>query len=329
MAPRFSNRTRSAHRIIPGTSAPLYGYFVTDEPNASQFENLGAINRYLIQRDPLHVPFINLFPTYASPQQLGTPTYEQHVTQFLRRCPAQSAQLRSLRAMQNGERPDYFENLEIVRRAGLEHKTPFVYVLLSVPHFSYRDPTEEDLRWQVNTALAYGAHGIVYFTYVSPPETKDYEGWGEAIVTWEGQPTRKYEQVKRINAEVKTLGPTLLRLTSTGVYHTQPLPQGTQALPADDVIAGVEGGPLVIGHFRSESGERYTMLVNRDPQQAAEVTITFSGHVQLAEVSRSSGELEPVETQVNGHNTIWKVSFAPGQGRLVKVERRNRRNVGR
>ena len=120
---------------------------------------------------------------------------------------------------------DYFENLEIIRRAGLKYDTPFVYVLLSVPHFSYRDPSEEDLRWQVFTALAYGARGIVYFTYVSPPETKDYEGWGEAIVTTDGQPTRKYAQVRQVNAEVKTLGATLLTLKSTGVYHTAPVPQ--------------------------------------------------------------------------------------------------------
>lgn len=298
----------------------LWGYFITDEPNAAQFENLGAINRRLIERDPDRVPFINLFPTYASPQQLGTDTYEQHVEAFMQKVQPKVLSYDHYAVMQNGQRADYFENLEIIRRAGLKYDTPFVYVLLSVPHFSYRDPSEEDLRWQVYTALAYGARGIVYFTYVSPPETKDYEGWGEAIVTTDGQPTRKYAQVRQINAEVKTLGATLLTLKSTGVYHTAPVPQGALALPAADLIANVTGGELVIGHFCNDAGQRYAMLVNRSPLASAEVSITFSHGVKLAELSGVSGDLQPIATVDSGSATAWNTRFTPGQGRLIKID---------
>ena len=298
----------------------LWGYFITDEPSASQFENLAAIHRELLKHDASRVPFINLFPTYASPQQLGTDTYEQHVDAFMRTVKPKVLSYDHYALMQNGIRPDYFENLEIIRRAGLKYNTPFVYVLLSVPHFSYRDPSESDLRWQINTALAYGAQGIVYFTYVSPPETKDFEGWGEAIVTGDGKPTPRYEQVKRINAEVRTLGKVLTTLTSTAVYHTEPVPQGATGLPATDLVSSVIGGELVVGHFRNAQGRRYILFANRNPQADVEVSITFSCELKLSEVLPDSGSLQVLETSSAGAATIWQTRFSAGQWRLIAID---------
>jgi hypothetical protein len=50
----------------------LYAYFITDEPNASQFAALGKLVAYLREHDPQHLAYINLFPTYATNEQLGT-----------------------------------------------------------------------------------------------------------------------------------------------------------------------------------------------------------------------------------------------------------------
>lgn len=44
----------------------LYSYFITDEPNATNFPALGKLARYLRERDPEHMAYINLFPTYAT-----------------------------------------------------------------------------------------------------------------------------------------------------------------------------------------------------------------------------------------------------------------------
>jgi len=298
----------------------LWGYYVTDEPNASQFENLGAINRYLLKKDPRHIPFINLFPTYATPQQLGNPTYEEHVASFLSVVRPRILSYDHYALLNDGFRPDYFENMEIIRQQALKHNVPFNYILLSIAHFSYyRDPSEADLRWQVNTALAYGARGIMYFTYSSLPDTEAFRGWGDAIIGRNGQPTVKYEQVKQINGELKRLAPTLMRLTSTGVYHTQPLPRATTAMRPDDLVARIEGGQFVVGHFRSDRDERYLMFVNRSPRDAAEATIVFSGEVTLEQLGRTTGEHQGVALQKVGTGSAWKTGFQPGQGRLVKV----------
>ncbi len=297
----------------------LWGYFVTDEPNASQFENLAAINRYLLKKDPEHVPFINLFPTYASQKQLGNPTYEEHVASFIETVRPRLLSYDHYALIGDGLRPDYFENMEIIRQQALEHKIPFNFILLSVPHFSYRDPTDGDLRWQVNTALVYGARGIMYFTYSSLPDTEHYRGWGDAIIARDGSRTPKYGHVKEINGELKRVAPTLMRLTSTAVYHTRPLPRGTRAIPDGDLVKNVEGGEFVIGHFCSEENKRYTMFVNRNPLAAADATIAFSRGIELEEISRTTAKSLPVALQEEPSQSIWRVRFEPGQGRLVKV----------
>ena len=61
---------RRAHRA--GERHPaLEAYYITDEPGAGAFPGLGKLVAYLRERDPAHLAYINLFPTYANEQQLG------------------------------------------------------------------------------------------------------------------------------------------------------------------------------------------------------------------------------------------------------------------
>lgn len=300
-------------------SPALWGYFVTDEPNASAFVKLGAINKYLLKKDPKHIPYINLFPTYATPEQLGNPTYEHHVDEYLRVVRPRLLSYDHYALLKNSERRDYFDNLEIVRRQGIKHRAPFNYILLSIPHGPYRDPSDSDLRWQVNTALAYGARGIMYFTYTTPSPDPSWN-WHGAIINEDGTRNRKYDEVKRINAEVLKLAPTLMRLNSVAVYHTAPVPKGAKALPEDGLVRRIDGGEFLIGQFNSDEGERYAMIVNRSPRKRAAARIVFSQRVRLHELSRATGRLRSVVLRDDGSSSAWSVDFAPGQARLVRIE---------
>ncbi|MGB9619779.1 MAG: N-acetylmuramoyl-L-alanine amidase, partial [Armatimonadota bacterium] len=301
-----------------GSHPALWDYFLQDEPNASDFRRLAAVNKYLLKKDPRHVPFINLFPTYATRQQLGSPTYEQHVDEFCRVVQPRLLSCDHYALLADGERPDYFENLEIIRRQSIKHRVPFNYILLSVPHGPYRDPTEADLRWQVNTALAYGARGLMYFTYMTPndPNWKFRSG----IIGADGNPTAKYEQVRHINAELLRLAPTLIRLRSVAVYHTGELPRGTKALPEGGLISRVDGGELVVGQFDSDTGQKYAMLVNRTPERSVRAAIRFSQQVALWQVHPATGRERSVVVSEEDGNFIWRVTLKPGEGRLVRIE---------
>lgn len=49
----------------------LEAYHILDEPGAAAFPALGRLVAYLKERDPKHLAYINLLPTYANEQQLG------------------------------------------------------------------------------------------------------------------------------------------------------------------------------------------------------------------------------------------------------------------
>jgi hypothetical protein len=66
----------------------MYAYYITDEPNASKFPALGNLVAHLRERDPAHPAYINLYPTYANNNQLGTKgdtitAYREHLRLFI------------------------------------------------------------------------------------------------------------------------------------------------------------------------------------------------------------------------------------------------------
>ena len=66
----------------------LYSYNVSDEPSAVRFPEFARLLDYFRERDPEHPPYINLFPTYATAEQLGTEgdtteAYREHLRQYL------------------------------------------------------------------------------------------------------------------------------------------------------------------------------------------------------------------------------------------------------
>jgi len=292
----------------------FYGFYLRDEPSASDFPALARVNRRILERAPHSVPYINLYPTYANAQQLGTETYEEHVERFMAEVRPRVLSYDHYALRQDGERPDYFRNMEIIRDAGLRYETPFWFILLTTPHYGYRNPSEADIRWQVYTALAYGAKGIMYFTYMTP-RSEDFEN---GILDRDGNRTEHYEIVRRINAEIRALAPTLNSLKSVAVAHSEPLPQGTQPLLSDGYLRSVEGGEWVAGFLKDENNSDYLFLVNRSPRAAATFSLTFDGSVHRVErVDRGNATDSPVVFE-NGSATI---TLSAGDGVLFRVVR--------
>ena len=106
----------------------LFGYYILDEPNASKFPRLGEIVRYLEAKDPLHPAYINLFPTYANSQQLGTETYEQHVAAYMKTVRPTFLSYDHYPITDKGLRPDYYRNLEVIRAAAGGGQRPLLGV---------------------------------------------------------------------------------------------------------------------------------------------------------------------------------------------------------
>jgi hypothetical protein len=213
----------------------------------------------------------------------------------------------------------YCENLETMRRHSVAAKIPFWNFFNTMPFGPHDDPTEAQLRWQIFTSLAYGAKGVLYFCYWTPKG--DEFPRGGAIITAEGRRTRHYEQAKRINAAVKSLGPTLMSLTGTAVIR---IAAGADPAPflAGSPLQSLTPGDYLIGTFGHADGRRAVLLNNYSFAYTAWPTVTFDAEPdQVREVSPATGEEIAVVDDSPAMPGL-QLSLDAGEGRLFLLPSR-------
>lgn len=295
----------------------LFGYYVLDEPNASKFDRLGEIVRYLAAKDPLHPAYINLFPTYANSQQLGTETYEQHVAAYLAKVRPAFVSYDHYPITDKGLRDDYYLNLEIIRRAAQEQSLPFWAFTLSVPHAIYLPPTAARLRLQLFSDIVYGARGLQYFTYATPTGN-DYD-WKPALIDAQGNPTPSHDLARQVNAEIRAIEKQILRWTSEAVYHSEPLPDGTCPLPSGTPVRTVKNAPAVIGLFK-DGADAYVMIVHRDYENEGLAVVEFDPGVRgLIEIAKDQTPPAVVRWPENAPAKTAALFLRPGDARIFKI----------
>jgi hypothetical protein len=316
----------------------MEAYYITDEPGAGAFPGLGKLVAYLRRRDPAHFAYINLFPTYANERQLGVSAdaaerakvglpqnfagvgandqtvlrYREHLRQYLDIVKPDLISYDHYHFLKDGrDGKQYFLNLALIRDASLESGKPFLNIIQASALVKvWRLPDPQETRFLVFTTMAYGGRGISYFIY-----------WGAAAqrgIYRDGKPSPMAKEIAKINSEINALGPELLKLDSTGVYHTPPLPYGTQAPPADSPVQFVGGGEFVLGLFGKDGKTTAFMVVNRSYQKEAEATlkVTLPGS-RLQQLDHKTGKWVDVFTL--GADRRVRLQLAPGDGRLFRT----------
>lgn len=306
----------------------LYAYFLTDEPNASQFAALGELVAYLKERDPAHLAYINLFPTYATNDQLGNrgdtvTAYQEHLRQYVEIVKPALISYDHYQFTVKGDTENYFLNLSLIRRAALDAGLPFLNIVQACTWTaSMRVPTGDEMRYLVYTTLAYGAQGISYYVYSHPGHTG-------GIALADGTPTPLYEALRSLNREFVRIASHLQGLDSIGVYHAGVRPPGTEPLPenaafslhpplADHTPAGPRKG-VALGLFGPRGGAgdsahaTHLVLVNLDYGAASTVGLTARAPFEVFD-ALASASWRPVG------QTTTSLRLEPGGGRLVRVQ---------
>lgn len=293
----------------------LLGYFLQDEPNYQVFAPLGEISRELQSRDPRHLPYINLFPTYASVQQLGTPTYTDYLDKFLSIVKPSVLSYDHYCLQLGGRDADqYFENLGYIRQWAQRYGAQpwnIIQAMTWAPE-AMRQPNDQEMRWQVYTSLAYGMKGIMYFIYWSYNDHPAEVG----IVDHLGKPAKLFPIVKQLNGEMKALGKTLLGLTSVGVFHTGDIPPGATRLGHDALVSLPQDKSLVVGFFKDAGGVDYVMIANRSHTQAVDFTVGVAPCVTGVEQISALSGLPVTVPVIRGSLTL---GLAPGDGKLLRL----------
>ena len=306
----------------------LYCYFITDEPDAGKFQELGKLVAYLKEKDPKHLAYINLFPTYASNEQLGNrgdtvTAYKAHLKQYVEVVKPALISYDHYQFAIKSDLPDYFLNLALVRNAAMEAGVPFLNIVQACTWDpAMREPKQPEMRYLIYTSLAYGATGISYYVYSHP-------GHSPGIATLDGKTTHVYDWLKTLNPEFTAIASEVQPLRSSGVFHAGMMPPGAVPLPInspftlDPAVSAMEfkkGEPVkgvLLGCFGRKdsgvSGSTHAVVVNLDYR--ADATINLRGPHNLEVFDATTRAWTP---RSDRHVTL---NLPPGGGVLVRVGR--------
>ena len=270
----------------------LEAYFITDEPGRGAFPGLGKLVAYLRERDPAHLAYINLFPTYANEAQLGVSAdaaerakvgypqnfagvgtsdktvlaYREHLKKFVEIVKPDLISYDHYHFMKEQRRPPVFPEPgpdsgggHRGRQAVPEHH-PGEHVEKVVAAAQRRGDAVPGLH---DDGLRRPRHQLLHL--LGPRELRRTLSRRQTVADGQGG--------GRLNAEIAKFGPALMELDSTAVYHTAPLPYGTQAVPADAPVRFTGGGEFVLGLFGKNGKTTAFMVVNRSYKQDAEAAV--------------------------------------------------------
>jgi hypothetical protein len=297
----------------------FYAYYLIDEPNASQFPLFGKLVAYLRQRDPLHLAYINLFPTYANNQQLGTKgdvvtAYKEHLRRYIEQVKPSLISYDHYQFRLKGDGDQYFLNLAMIRRTAQEAGVPFLNIVQACTWApdAMRVPNPDELRYLVYSTLAYGAQGISYYVYACV----NHQG---SLVSLDGIPGPLYHAVKYYNRQFVAIARELQSLHSLGVYHTSMREPGCEPLPADALfhLDSPQSPTLprgfLLGFFGAVDRPTHAVVVNLDYTAEVSTSLVGPGELDLFDATTAQW--------TSAKKTVIELILPPGGGKLVRVAR--------
>jgi hypothetical protein len=303
----------------------LLGYFLTDEPGADQFAGLAEVVAALRNLDPDHPAYINLFPNYAStdlnttPSQLNVATYDEYLARYLRAVRPDLLSWDHYHFLKDGDRPGFFGNLASGQRAALAWQVPFWQIVLSVQHGPYRALGENELRFEAMQSLAYGAQGLLYFTYWLPPDDATFQ-WSHGIMNRDGTPGPLYAPVRKVNREVRALAKWLYGAIVADTFQTGDIPPDGRAQPNDLPVKVTGPGNLTVGFLRGDKGYVYVLVTNRDYRSpiATKVALSVGAHVvEILSLSTNRWSAVPPPSNSDDPTTL-DITLGPAGAALVR-----------
>ena len=273
-----------------GNHEATFGFFAGDEPNEQELPAFIDTMRILREEMPNLTPFGNMLPYWGSSDfDMETSLSAEHFYALVDRTFKESktpviAYDHYTQCLQENEDQEtgingWYYDLDMYQKVSKENGGFFYVTALCVWHWAYRVPTEDDFRWQINTALAHGARGILWFhlynlagddSYRNAPfYGKDFKRTETFTYLARQQDIFRQRYMEQFN-----------KMELTAVYHTGHIYDSAKRFTADDVIKEIKGKftyPTIISYYKEfESGERWVSIVNAHQRYANLLWIQFT-----------------------------------------------------
>ena len=316
-----------------GDHPAVLGFHVGDEPTTDEtFADAIAAHRIQLEMAPHLTPHLNFIPYWPGQEEtiLKAPTFADWAKRM-----AEEADLRILcydcyAQMNPGEDGvhTYYTNLrKFSEGADASGITPWT-TLLSVGHFRYRCPSEDDLRWQLNTAVASGMNGILWFFIYERAPKSNYR---LPPIDEFGERTETFAHLSRVNRHFQAhMGEFFTDAKHIATYHVGKAYGGYPLFEAgktDPVLLDVtcdHNLPAVLGIFERD-GHRWAALVNNSTTESGlfklhvprDVTLwRYNWDHDLSDMKIDRWDAYAGETESTNIGGDW---LAPGQMKLYRL----------
>lgn len=287
----FRKGVRDAYSDF-GRHRATYGFFIGDEPDLESIEDYEEASRIVREEMPGLVPFGNLVAYFGgSDCMMDLGRNENFCVDLVRDLLGKSKSLaigydQYCQCLQEGENQEdginlYFHNLDAMNALCKERDIPFYISLLSVGHWHQRVPTEDDIRWQMNTALAHGARGILWFYFYQPkyePSFRNGPFYGKDF-----EKTAMFDAIARQQTNFNHVFLTQFnKMELVSVAHLGHFYDPAHRMSLDAYLKDVSTGrrlPLSFSYFREfESGKMWLCVLNLSQRLSNRVTLTFTSN---------------------------------------------------
>ena len=269
----------------------IWGIDVGDEPSALDFPYYGKVIDYVNRAFSNQFAYLNLYPNYASVSgnnaqetvnQLGTATYAEHIRRYCECVPSDylcyDFYLYSINVAK------HYENLRVVADACRNTGRSMWIVLQVNSHRPEEWMSENNLRFQAYTSMAFGAENIIWACYTAG-------WWHNQVLDDQGNQTEQYGKLKRVNAQIRTIADEYMKYRRVSThfvgYQGHPDMNCVQQESIESLSTGVffdvksdNGAPILVGEMvsRTNDGSAALMICAADDpyeKEPKEYQVTF------------------------------------------------------
>ncbi len=317
-----------------GKHKATWGFHVGDEPFMQHVDDVVMAYKIQLEVAPELVPFVNYLP-------LWEPSIDEIADAIFPNIEMKNMCYDYYAQMVKDTKPDgYFTQLRRFKEHADKGGAPLWTTLLSMGHWAYREPTKDDFVWQLNTAVASGCEGILWFHFYTNPEHCSYRN---GPINKFGERTRTYTDLSEANREFHHyFGEAFTHLKLVKSYHVGEAFGGFPLFKEgdSDVILKIEDPrdhhPAILSFFKDENGDDYFAIVNNtrfDPSRihmtisskagkiidvANDMPITPTKITQALAVGGVTATKEEDKIPDSYEHMNW---YAPGMMKLYKIEK--------
>lgn len=324
--------SRFKNNLPVGLNEAIMGFSLGDEPGFDKYDNVNKWTNYFKANFPEKATYYNLLPRYWSEVNNDT-EYENYLDMYINDNETDFVSFDHYPIKENEPfKTDFFYNMKVFKEKLGAYK-PFWFVVQShngrFGNFTPQ-PYEPKLKFITSSAIAYGAKGLVYWSYK--------EGIDEFPTT--------YSSVQKINKYLKeVVGPVVMNseyittLHKSDTYMNQGRPFGNDELVAFNstgVIKDVNNSNILLALYQKpaiNSTEYYIWVVNKDlDSHAYSTALSLEGSFTKSFISPTvDSYVSPNNSFVaiprnyntfNNTTTINIPELSPGEGVMIKVIRR-------